>query len=363
MYLLQYPLGLKALGHDVLWLETYRKCGLEPRDNYLIQAFLNRMREYGLESNITLLVFERDEKIVDLDTAEVIGKSRSDLQQLVSGADLLWNFANALQPPLLFRFKRRALVDGDPGHLQVCALETEMGQSRHDFFLTAGCKLHDSDCEVPTLGKTWHSFPQFVYLPMWPVAPDPGPQAPFTSVTQWNAGEVWWGERVLSVGKRDAYLQIAQLPWRAKRPFELAANMDQSDMQTDGVLLESNGWRIVSAHTAAATPAAYQEYIARSRAEISCPKPIYRELRTGWFSDRSACYMATGRPVLAEDTGFGDHFPTGKGLLVFRDLECAIERVKRIDADYPMHSRAAREFAEQYLDSARCLTAMLDACK
>ena len=109
-------------------------------------------------------------------------------------------------------------------------------------------------------------------------------------------------------------------------------------------------------------PAAYRNYIAASRAELACPKAIFRELRTGWFSDRSACYLASGRPVVAEDTGLSDHYPTGSGLLCFGNLDEAVAGVAAIDADYERHSRAARDFAEEFLDSRRALPAMLAAC-
>ena len=112
----------------------------------------------------------------------------------------------------------------------------------------------------------------------------------------------------------------------------------------------------------AASPAVYADYVRRSRAEISCPKPIYRELKTGWLSDRSAAYLASGRPVLAEDTGLSDHLPTGEGLLMFRDLEEAVAGVAEIDAHYERHCRAARMFAEEHLDSGRCLSKMLALC-
>ena len=359
-YFLQYPLGLVALGHDVLWLEIYTRCGVEARDRLLIDTFFLRMREQGLGDRVALLTVEKGNNPFDLDAAAVHGKTRLELKEFIGSADLLWNFASAVKPPLLSLFKRRALIDGDPGHLQVSALQYEMGQSQHEVFLTAGRKVHDADCEIPTLGLKWHSFPQFVYLPMWSVAPDPGPQAPFTSVTQWNWGEVWLKDRALSISKREAYLRVIELPHRTGRPFELAANIDPRD--TDRDLLSQNCWEVVDPHEIAITPAHYQNYIGSSRAEICCPKPIYRELKTGWFSDRSACYLASGRPVLAEDTGFGDHFPTGQGLILFRNLEEAVAGVAEIDANYAAHSRAAREFAETYLDSGRCLTAMLDAC-
>ncbi len=112
----------------------------------------------------------------------------------------------------------------------------------------------------------------------------------------------------------------------------------------------------------AGTVSGYQRYLRRSRAEFGCPKPIHRALRTGWFSDRSACYLASGRPVLIEDTGLSDHLPTGEGLLVFRDIAEAVAGVEEIDRHYARHHRAARGLAQDVSDSRRCLPAMLAAC-
>jgi hypothetical protein len=207
---------------------------------------------------------------------------------------------------------------------------------------------------------TWHRFLPFVHLPLWDATPDPGPAAPITSVTQWTWEELWLGDRVLSVSKRDGYLPYLTLPRRAERPFELAVNLSDTDDTGDRELLIDHGWRLTHPHTVAASPAAYQRYIAGSRAEFGCPKPIHRALRTGWFSDRSAAYLASGRPVLFEDTGIGERLPTGKGLLLFCALAEAVEGVCALDADWPSHARAAREIAEQFLDGRQILRAMLE---
>ncbi len=148
----------------------------------------------------------------------------------------------------------------------------------------------------------------------------------------------------------------------AGRPFELAVNLHPHDRTGDRELLRAAGWRLVHPYRVAGTVSGYQRYLRRSRAELGCPKPIHRELRTGWFSDRSACYLASGRPVLIEDTGLSDHLPTGEGLLVFRDMAEAVAGVEEIDRNYARHQRAARRLAEDLLDSRRCLTAMLAAC-
>jgi len=222
--------------------------------------------------------------------------------------------------------------------------------------------MGDPDCEVPTLCRTWHRFLPFIYLPLWKTAPDPGKEAAFSSITQWTWAEIWYDNRVLSTSKRDAFLRYLELPQRTGRNFELAANIHPRDITGDRELLVKMGWKVAHPHRVARSPSIYQRYIHRSRAEFSCPKPIYRELKTGWFSDRSAAYLASGRPVVHEDTGFKDHLPTGAGLISFNGLEEAREGVAEIDGNYPRHMRAARELAEEYLNSDQCLPAMLRAC-
>jgi len=359
---LQFFLGLHALGHDVFWLEVLNSKGDALRDRQLIKVFFDRMRQYGVEERCILLLKGNDAEPITFETTKAFGQRAGESNEIVTTADLLWNFASALRQPLLSSFKRRVLVDVDPGIWQVSALDWDMGQNDHDVFLTVGSKLRDIDCKVPSLGLPWHPFSPVIYLPMWEIAPDPGSQAPFTSVTQWNWGELWLGKRVLSAAKRDAYLQYVELPARAGRPFKLAANIHPNDQTGDRELLERHQWTLVHPHEVAGSPATYQNYIKRSRAEICCPKPIYRDLKTGWLSDRSAGYLATGRPVLAEDTGFSEHFPTGNGLLAFQNMEEALAGVAEIDRNYAHHSHAARGFAEEFLDSRLCLPAMLAAC-
>lgn len=359
---IQYVLGLKALNHDVYWLELYRSSGKKDIDHELINIFFERMKFYGIDDRCILLLQEKDIEVLTIENARIYGKSYTQLKEIIESADILWNFANALKKPILSLFKNRALIDIDPGHLQVSALEWDMGQYDHEIFLTVGSKINDADCEIPDLGLKWHTFNPFVYLPIWKATPDPGSQAPFTSITQWNWGELWLGDKVLSISKRDAYLKYLELPGLAHHPFELAVNIHKEDSTGDRELLSSHDWKIVDPHNVAESPCSYQNYIMRSRAELLCPKPIFRELKTGWFSDRSACYLASGRPVLAEDTGFSDHYPVGSGLLSFQNLEEAIADVTEIDKNFAHHSKAAREIAEDILDSSKCLNRMLSFC-
>ena len=359
---LQYFFGLNALGHEVFWLEVFKSCGNRAQDQESIEIFFKRFKTYGIKDRCALLLYDQSTTEPTLEAAHAYGMSKRRIKEIAQDADMLWDFACGLPQPLLSLFKRRVLIDGDPGHLQVSALTCDMRINDHDVFMTVGTKFHDPDCEVPTLGVKWHRFVQFVYLPMWQVAPDPGEDAPFTSVTEWTWEQLWMDDRVLSVSKREAYLKYIDLPQRSRRGFELAANIHPEDSTGDRQLLLRHHWKLVHPHSIAGSPASYQQYIKRSRAELLCPKPIHRQLKSGWFSDRSAGYLASGRPVLAEDTGFSDHLPTGRGLLCFNDLEEAVAGVAEIDRNYSEHMRAARELAEEYFNSQKSLPAMLSAC-
>jgi hypothetical protein len=358
---LQYLLGLEDLGHDLFWLEVAPSTGDKIRDQRLARIFWERFQRYGFSDRCAVLFF-KDAEDQRLETAWVMGKEKTEIQEIARSADLLWNFACTLRQPLLSLFNRRVLIDIDPGILQVSALSWDMGIHDHHTFLTVGSKLADADCEVPDLGVSWRPFRPVVFLPMWEAAPDPGSEAPFSSVTQWTWEELWFGGRVFKASKRDGYLRYVDFPRRVGRPVELAVNIHPRDDTGDRELLLGRGWRLVDPHQVAHSPAAYQSYIRRSRAEFQCPKPVYRELRTGWFSDRSCFYLASGRPVLAEDTGFSDHYPAGQGLVAFRDLEEGAAAAAAIDANYVQHARAARGLVEELLDSRRELKAMLDAC-
>jgi hypothetical protein len=362
-WFLQYPLGLKALGHRVFWLEVLESSGDRSTDLSLVNGFFARVGDYGLASDCAVLLLS-DLASQDINHGEAFGHSIVEIKEFARSADFLWNFCCAFREPLLSLFRHQVLIDVDPGHLQVAtaAYDIDLGISCHGAHLTVGANILDRDCEIPTLGHSWRPFFPFVYLPMWTAeVPDPGFSAPFSSITQWEWEEMEFNGRLLSISKRTAYLSYASLPKRAKRPFELAANIGPYDVGNDRAFLASQGWALVDPHKVASTPEEYARYIQRCRAEIQCAKPIFRELKTGWFSDRSVCYLASGRPVLAEETGFSRRIPTGKGLLSFKTFEEALDGVREIDTHYQKHSRAARELAVEFFDSTRRLDEMIAA--
>jgi hypothetical protein len=355
---MQYPLGLRALGHRILWVEVISTAQLRAHPE-LIAGFFALMGKYGLAEDCVLIACE-DLDHQMLEGSEIYGMSAAKAADLIRSADVLWNFATSIRQPLLGEFRQRALIDGDPGHLQVCALEFNFDIQHHQVRLSVGNKIADADCEVPRLGLKWGTYRPYVHMPLWPMTAAPA-DAPFTSITQWSWEELSMDGRRLSLSKRESYLRIAELPKRSGQPFELAANIGANDVADDRSLFARNGWRIVEPLGVAGTAEKYQEYLRNSRGEILCCKPIFRELNTGWISDRSVGYLASGRPVLAEDCGFKQHLPATRGMVSFANLEEAVERVAEIEGDYPAHSRAARELAESYFGSRECLEEILRA--
>jgi hypothetical protein len=359
-WLLQYPLGLKELGHRVFWLEILPSTGDREKDRYLVANFFERLAAYGLEDDAAVAV-TKDPPLRTFEQAEFHGTSPNKILQLARDGDLLWNFWYSLGDPLLSYFRRRAFIDGDPGHLHICIAEGVHDIGVHDAYLTLGTNINEQTCGIPTVGLKWRPFHPLVYLPLWEFSSDPGQSAPFTSITQWTWETLRYGNRLISVSKREAYLKYLELPQLTERPFELAANIGRTDPAGDRGLLREHGWNLVDPHKVASTPEMYREYIRRSRAEFLCPKPIHVEWNTGWFSERSAAYLATGRPVLAVNTGFTRWLPTGRGLFAFRDIREAATAVAEIDANYALHSRAAREIADAHLNSRSCLEDMIAA--
>jgi len=365
-WFLQYPFGLEALGHDVFWIEIVASSGDRRRDERLVRDFFQRLASYGLDRACAVLLFngnaDGNVDVQPLEQCELFGRSRANLLEIIRSADLLLNFCCSVRPPLLSMFKRRVLLDFDPGHLQVSAITWDLPFREHDVLLTIGARIHEPDCPVPTLGLTWRTFEPLIYLSRWQPTPDPGPRAPFTSVTQWTWDTLPWQGGLISVSKRAAYLDYLALPRLADRAFELAANIGAADPVRDRELLREHGWRVADPDRVSASPEQYQQYIRSSRAEFMCAKPIHVAMKTGWFSDRSIAYLASGRPVLAQDTGFTERLPTGQGLLAFRDMREAQAGVAEIDGNYEKHRRAARQLAEAFFDSRKCLTALLAAC-
>ncbi|MGH9379521.1 MAG: glycosyltransferase family protein [Thermoanaerobaculia bacterium] len=363
--LLQYVLGLKKLGWSVLFLDR-----LEPEmcvddegrpaaagESLNLRYFVDVMRGFGLERSCALILGENGSAAGG---ATAFGLGRGEVLARVREAELLLNVMGYLDDEeILAAARRRVFLDIDPGFGQMWR---ELGWadvfSGHDDLVTIGGNIGREGCTIPDCGLTWITTSQPIVLDLWPARP-PG-DGPFTSVGTWRgryapieyAGETY-GLRV------HEFRKFAGLPAQTGASFELALDIDEAE-QRDLTLLETSGWRLVDPLEVASNPWSYQCYIARSGAEFMVAKDVYVRSRSGWFSDRSICYLASGRPAIVQDTGLEDLYPTGDGLLVFRDFEEARAAVAEVSRDRRHHAAAARRVAEECFDSDRVLGRLLD---
>jgi hypothetical protein len=287
-----------------------------------------------------------------------VGLSRAQIEKLAPDVDLLINISGCLHMRQVFRaVRRRMYLDMDPGYTQIWheRYGEDMNLAGHDLYVTVGLNLGNHDCPLPTCGVQWHHTLPPVVLDEW-IGKEPAGNA-YTTVADWRGygavewNGVWYGQ------KADEFLRIIDLPTRTHAELELCLLIDPRE--SDRRKLERHHWRLVSPKIHAATPDSYYDYINQSRGEFTVVKPGYAAGRTAWFSDRSACYLAAGRPVIIQDTGFGAYLPTGHGLLTFTDVDSAIEAIERVEGDYSHHAAVAAAFAREFLDSDLVLSRLV----
>jgi hypothetical protein len=281
---------------------------------------------------------------------------------LAAEADLLVNVTGHLTlEPIMSRVRRAIYLDFDPGYIQFwhAAGYTNLGLEGHDYYYTIGENIGTADCAIPTAGIPWRHTRQPIVLDQQPAFEAPSPLR-FTTVASWRGGygRVSYGGQTFGL-KAHEFRKIVALPQRAGAAFELALEIYPGD-DRDRVLLESHGWRIVDPRAVAADPPSFDRYIRASGAECSAAQGIYVETNSGWFSDRTARYLAWGKPALVQETGFSRQLPSGEGLIPFHTLDGAIDGAAAIARNYGRHARAARQLAQAYFDSDAVLGRFLD---
>jgi len=254
---------------------------------------------------------------------------------------------------------RRIYVESDPvkSQIEVAAGDVELIRvlSQHDTLFTFGENLGQPDCGVPLERFTWLPTRQPVVLDLW--TPPTGDGGAYTTIATWSSrNDVVYRGQTYYWSKDREYEKVLDLPRRRRGPFELATQVDAPT----AARLAAHGWRVSRAYEVSRGLGRYHAYIGDSRAEFTVAKDQNVRLRSGWFSDRSACYLAAGRPVITQDTGFGNVLPTGKGLFAFRDLDDVLAAVDAIESDYEGQRRAAREIAAEHFDAAKVVGSLLE---
>jgi hypothetical protein len=352
---LNYLLGLRKLGHEVLFIDRLTPEMVEPGVDVRRSAqaqWLDRvMAANGLGDSYRLLVD---------DAREEGSGERGALLEYLRSTDLLIDVNGFLgDEELLAAPEVAAFLDVDPAIQQMWeALGLAELFAGHDLHFTVGENIGRPACEVPTCGLDWIATRPPVVLEEWPQV---GAGRGFTTVASWRGpyGTIEYEGETYGLRVHE-FRGLIGIAGKVEDDLAIALDIDAGD-RADAEALREAGWRLLDPVEVAGDPEAYRSFIQGSSAELSIAKNVYVRSRCGWFSDRSACYLASGRPVLAQDTGYARNLPTGRGLLSFAELDEAVEGVESIRQDWSGHSRAAREIAAEYFDSDPILRRMLDA--
>jgi hypothetical protein len=350
---LMYLLGLRALGHDVFYIEDTGECVYDPVQNtrstdpgYGTSYIHRALEPFGLADRWTFVNYD----------GSYHGRSAAEVQRFCADADLFLNLSGGswFWRDEYARIPRSAFIDSDPAFTQLAIAQgvpwyVDFFRRFHRLF-TFGSNVGTPASPVPVADFTWHKTWQPIVLDQWHTERAAGER--FTTVMTWQI------ESFPSVGgnKDEQFLNYIDLPSRTPQLFELAVNGPQA-------LLRSHGWSTVNAMDISRTPWEYRDFIHRSRAEFGVAKHTYVSTNSGWFSDRTECYLASGRPALVQDTGWTAHLPDGDGLLAFSSPEEALAGIDRINSAYEHHARCAGQIAREHFDAARILPRLLEvAC-
>jgi len=283
------------------------------------------------------------------------GFSRAELAQICRESDLYITLSNMNSIPETGLCRRRILIDTDPVFTQIRGHGMDESFDKYHVLYTYGENIHQEGCSVPTAGMRWLPTRQPVVLDLWRTTHG-NHNGPLTTIMNWSA----YGDREhhgITYGQKDRQFRaFFDLPKKVDQTMELAVDPpDQVAKQ-----LQDGGWSIVDPKAQTITPTAFQDYIVRSKGEFSVAKHAYVVTCSGWFSDRSTGYLASGRPVILQNTGFSRFLPCGEGLLAFDDEHSAETAILGLAVNYEDHCRAARKIAEEYFDSQKVLGELLE---
>lgn len=360
--ILHYLTGLRALGFDPYFYEDtayYPDC-FDPGSGAMHVA-----PDAGIRFAADF--FDRfgfGERWVFWDAARdrYHGLDKASAAALLQDASLVITLAPVNRLPRGGPRQRKLFIDIDPsftqirvaeGDAELCALLAE-----HDLHFTIGENIGTPGCRIPTDRFVWRPTRQPVALDLWPPLHDDA-AAPFTTIGRWDEQrrDIQFGGETYSWRKRVEWLKFLELPARTGARFRLAMDVDKSP--EDRALLQRHGWEIVDPIAVSRDAWTYRDFIRSSKGEFTVAKDLNVRLASGWFSDRAACYLAAGRPVVTQDTGFGRIMPTGVGLFGVLNLDDAVAAFSAISADYGAHAAAARQIAAQYFDAASVISELL----
>jgi hypothetical protein len=360
--LIHHLVGFRQLGLDVYYLEDNNAYVYDPTARMSVADSSHNVARVG--GALDRFGFAGRWSFHDSVTKQHIGMRRERCHELLSEADAIINLCGATDPREEHA-KNRCLVylETDPGILQVKLAQGDEGARRyaeaHNLFFTYGYNIGSPDCALPSAGIEWHPTRPPVLLEEWiPGVSAPEPAA-FTTVGTWrnNRNDVEIRGQKYFWSKHVNFVKVLDVAKRANQAIELAMDLDSGP---DFERAKAGGFSFTPAIPMSLDIDRYRAYVTDSRGEFTVAKDLYVRTRSGWFSDRTVCYLAAGRPVVAQSTGFEKFVPTGKGLMAFEDSDGAVRAIAEVNRDYAQHSKAARTVACEYFSASKLLDEVAD---
>jgi hypothetical protein len=351
---MQYAEALRRLGCEVYLLDS-SVWAEEATDPERIERFFARVERYGFDPDAVVI-----RESGSASRGAHGGLAEAELRDLVGGVDLLLNFNYHLEQDVVSSARRSALVDIDPGLLQFWIDRGFIAPATHDLYFTTGETVGNGSSTIPDCGIRWLPSRPAVCLDLWPYTYAPDAEA-FTTVS------TWWGQwdyvgtpdSYYDNTKRSAFFEFIELPRRTAQPLELALFFADSD-DSDKHQLEQWGWKLRHSADVAGTPESYRDYIQRSRGEFGWAKPSCMAFENAWISDRSLCYLASGKPIVVQHTGPSSFLPDEGGMFRYRTVADAVRAFESINADYERQCRLARRIAEECFDATKVVSGILE---
>ncbi len=359
---MQIVVGLLRLGHDVYYFETTSSWPYDPiqqsrvcESDYSVSYLARVAESFGLRDRWAYRRSFGDKAWFGLD--------RVRAEDLLAHADVVLNVAGATRlAEEGLKVGRLVYFGTDPVYQEIAFISGDEDIrtliEEHDEFVTYGENIGTPDCPVPPFPRLRARTRQPILLDLWECG------APlkneFTTVCNWkqNGRDIEFQGETYYWSKHHQFLKFVDLPRAIRQPVELATNLESMESETRS-MLESYGWRLVDAEPFTTDPWPYREYVRASPAEFTVAKDQNVRLNSGWFSERSACYLAAGRPVITQDTGFSKFLRTGEGLFAFKTMEEILVAFEAIRSDYDRHSRAARTIAEEHFRAETVLAKLI----
>jgi len=359
-----YIVGLNRLGHEVYYVEDSARIPYNPATfavendyRYAGNILARLANEFGFKDRWGFCARY-------LPSKPTVGLSLRRIQQLYREADVILNVCGSQEfNDDLLKSHRIVYIESDPGREQIKidkgVKSTASYLGRHYALFTFGENVGTSRFPIPLHELNWLPTRQPIVTDFWKTARAPGKSAIFTTIANWSTSGLkdisWRGKKYLW-SKSLEFIRFVSAPRKAGEPFELASDIRDAKTRTR---FQRNGWHFRRPHDLSVDYWLYRNYVRGSKGEFTVAKDQYVRLRTGWFSDRSACYLAAGRPVITQETGFTEHYGNGGGLFAFSSLGEIGEAVKMINADYAHHSRAARRIAREVFEAEKVLASLL----